>query len=1396
MGDLKIIGTGGIIEGNLGAAAVNVNLDSALLFDGTNDSVDCNDVSTLDGATDITLTCWIKPVALSGTDYFLSKEVDGDNKIGIAWDSDLLYFQVADDANAYGTCAFDDATYNGVWTHLALVFDGGATGNANRLKAYINGVEQTLSFTGTIPAQTDSNSADFLMAKFSSNYYNGYIADVKIYNTNLGQTDIQTLASKINYPDILSTGARHWWKINEGTGTDIEDYGAATDFDGTVSGATWKFDQYSVNVQDNSTTTDGTFTVTQGKVECLALTSLDFVNTNNDYLSIGDTNNASFGDASVQTKFSISAWINMDEATNFPIISKGIYNTNAEYKLHVDGADLLEFLVYDEDVNNCFQGVKYTTALAQNKWIHVVATSGATTESGTAVRGTMKLYVDGVQVNNDTSGSGAASYDAMVNGSAAVHIGRYDSTYANGSIRDVRIYEQELSADQVASLYSGSYNVNPLLGYKLDEGTGNASGFGTANAGGASDATVNGADWVNGTLDLDGTLTIAAEGTLSAPRGNLDLSDDLSVTGTFTHNNGKVRAMDTQTIQIQAGNATPLTFYNLEANTGWNSLRGTGGITVLNLLSATTRYNVIRPLDGNVSLTLGTDSDAGGLTGNAIQFTSNGTNYAEIKAASSLKPWTAETAPDFDSGGSGSKVRIADCDMDPDITTGGGGVTITLTGDCEFDAFVVSGNDTLDLNGQRATFGGGLFNNTGTLTDGGDNSLIHITGTSALRSYTGDSSTQWSFGHHNENPNMTLGNTDMIISGGAASIKMPSTANDFARTVLVSGSGAQKINSGVGFCPQNLIVASEVDTHGSNNNKIDTTNLTIPTGGTLTANASTLTVAGDFTTSGGLLGASCLDLEAGTKEFVSVAVDASSKNQHLKGAHTSGNATYECWLKAESDGGPMTPFMKGSEFAIRIDIGGQIAAATGSDYNWRNIGSSLGTHITVGKWHHLAMTVEPTTVDGTARAIWTIYIDGKAKAAYTTTTGGSTWSGNNNYVFIGRYSDATSGAGSQYWDGNIENFRMWNTKRTPAQIRESMFTAEYADGTSGLVEQWLFNEGTGTTVAGTNPTSAGTYEAGAGKYWDGDSEENWTGSDAGGWAGAGGYDGDSSELVMTGSGAKINYLADDEFGKLSITGTVSLNGVDSSSAALLLRGNLNFTGSASGTLASTGTEHIVLDQTWKNNGRVIGFHGSGNHIANLSKLRTTHTSGNIDIPACTTKRIFSDGNGTTKATGDLTITTELEVNSGSTFNGQNYAHTIELIDNQGAIAQNGGSITITSRIDGSTTASWDLQNCTITGTSGANWFRVAHESDCELVGGTFEGFLIKNHGYGAGGGSGITVIGSIVNCDISDDTHPNHLIQWHHTLDTQQLLDADEAGDDDLRLTKPALDNALELMTK
>ena len=69
--------------------------------------------------------------------------------------------------------------------------------------------------------------------------------------------------------------------------------GAATDSSGNshnltaVGSPASDYDAFSVNVQDNSTTTDGSFTITQGKVEGKALTSLHF-HDDNDYVDIGD----------------------------------------------------------------------------------------------------------------------------------------------------------------------------------------------------------------------------------------------------------------------------------------------------------------------------------------------------------------------------------------------------------------------------------------------------------------------------------------------------------------------------------------------------------------------------------------------------------------------------------------------------------------------------------------------------------------------------------------------------------------------------------------------------------------------------------------------------------------------------------------------------------------------------------------------------------------------------------------------------------------------------------------------------------------------------------------------------------------------------------------------------
>jgi len=186
-------------------------------------------------------------------------------------------------------------------------------------------------------------------------------------------------------------------------------------------------------------------------------------------------------------------------------------------------------------------------------------------------------------------------------------------------------------------------------------------------------------------------------------------------------------------------------------------------------------------------------------------------------------------------------------------------------------------------------------------------------------------------------------------------------------------------------------------------------------------------------------------------------------------------------------------------------------------------------------------------------------------------------------------------------------------------------------------------------------------------------------------------------------------------------------------------------------------------------------------------------SGSINVPELTTK-VITMSNGTVVATGDLTLTSELEVNSGTTFNANTNTIAVKEVDVNGS-----GTLDLrNSTLDFSVTTSGDTLSIEATGTlTTGNTTITGHtaqqtpavlpdDGNFEVVGD------ISNLKIMTGGD--LTVVGSVTNCLLQDSTA--NIRQFFHTLDTQQLLDADEAGDDDLRLTKPALDNALELQTR
>ena len=180
-----------------------------------------------------------------------------------------------------------------------------------------------------------------------------------------------------------------------------------------------------------------------------------FFDGTDDYILVADASNLSFGDSSNDSAFSISAWVNMTDATSFPIISKGLYNSTGEYQFGVDSSDKLCLEFYDESVDDTLEK-SCTTAVVtayEGVWTHICATYNGV--GGTSANAGIIIYINGV--SQALSLSGAGTYVAMENLAANVHIGRYSGAYAGGYICNVGVWSAALTQAQIKSIMWKNY---------------------------------------------------------------------------------------------------------------------------------------------------------------------------------------------------------------------------------------------------------------------------------------------------------------------------------------------------------------------------------------------------------------------------------------------------------------------------------------------------------------------------------------------------------------------------------------------------------------------------------------------------------------------------------------------------------------------------------------------------------------------------------------------------------------------------------------------------------------------------------------------------------------------------------------------------------------------------
>lgn len=407
-------------------------------FDGTDDFVSAGDINAIDGVSALTISAWVNSDTLVDYPAIVSKRTSQSNKTHLAFSG--VSEGGSNDVEVVisnGSVAFGYTTGNiistGVWNHWVLIFDGSLSGDSNRLKFFFNGVQQNLTFSGTIPATTADTAASVRLGNedTTSIYHNGRIDDVRVYKHALTPSEV---ASLYNW----APGPVGFWKLDDNSGTSAND---SSGNDNTLTlepSASWSAGRFGPGWDGNGA----------------------------NFMSRPDDADFDFAAAN---DFAISLWFKSDSATN-PGANEYLIDkeTGTGYAIYITTGGLVTFGIDSDSIWTPADTAASSADVYDGTWHHVEAVKTGTTR--------IDIYVDGVLVGSDTSllatGDLSNADSLTVGDQDAIDDG--DEFF--GNIDDVRIYNYartpaQIVADMNAGHPAPGSPVGSPVGYwNLDEG--------------------------------------------------------------------------------------------------------------------------------------------------------------------------------------------------------------------------------------------------------------------------------------------------------------------------------------------------------------------------------------------------------------------------------------------------------------------------------------------------------------------------------------------------------------------------------------------------------------------------------------------------------------------------------------------------------------------------------------------------------------------------------------------------------------------------------------------------------------------------------------------------------------------------------------------------------------
>ncbi|MFQ5492567.1 MAG: DUF2341 domain-containing protein [Candidatus Dojkabacteria bacterium] len=451
-----------------------------LKFDGVDDAFEIPDNDLIDfGTDDFSVSMWMNFGDQAGGTHnysiaFMKSDKTSSPYAGMTAFVDTPYsspnggvqFRLDSNNEAESTTTgMDDSR----WRHYVFVRSG------TTLEIYIDGILNKSQSVSSIDISDTAN------LRFGANQpvvtdqnFQGMMDEIKVYDYAIDQEKV--LAELNTYADVLGTdtnglrdGLVGWWKMDEvSANTCSGGNNDSCDSSGSGNDAAWANNvAATAGILGSGTVFDGT----------------------DDYIRDSSPVGMPTG-ASPRT---VSAWVKLNAlGTKQVIFQYGPPSiTRNTLLMDISTANKPEFTSWAD-------GATSTTSLTTGIWYHLVGTYDGDL--------TMKIYIDG---DLDTTHTLGGQLISTVDGTG-VNMGAWQAGVLddlNGSLDEVRVYNKELSAAEIAKLYE--YRPGPVARWKFDEKSGTTAYDSSISANNGTLTGMDGAtDWVQGrtggALDFDG----------------------------------------------------------------------------------------------------------------------------------------------------------------------------------------------------------------------------------------------------------------------------------------------------------------------------------------------------------------------------------------------------------------------------------------------------------------------------------------------------------------------------------------------------------------------------------------------------------------------------------------------------------------------------------------------------------------------------------------------------------------------------------------------------------------------------------------------------------------------------------------------------------------------------